>query len=353
MRKLVIIWSLVASLGIGANANAKVPAKGVQVVADEVHRRVDITIDGAAFTSYIWPTSLKKPVLFPLITDSGVTVTRGYPFDPRPNERTDHPHQVGMWFNYSNVNGFDFWNNSDAVKPERRSKMGTIVQSRVLSTQSGRNRGELVVESIWMTGDDKPLIKDTTRYIFFRRKRIRFIDQITTLQALDRVVFSDARDGLFGIRVAHWLESSQDDGKTLLDSSGRPLRREKPVAGDTTALTGVYRTGEGVSGETAWGTRSRWCTLTGRDADKHVVTLAVIDNPNNPGYPTYWHVRGYGLFAANPFGQNNFNPKLPPSEYAIEEGKTMTFRYRVILFSYAASPDEMNRETDRFQSEKE
>ena len=90
----------------------------MQVVADEANRRVDITIDGQPFTSYIWPTTLKKPVLYPLITDEGVTVTRGYPLSPRPGERVDHPHHAGLWFNYESANGFDFWNNSDAIKPE-------------------------------------------------------------------------------------------------------------------------------------------------------------------------------------------------------------------------------------------
>ena len=83
---------------------------------------MDITIDGKPFTSYIWPTSLKKPVLYPLITDDGITVTRGYPLEPRAGERVDHPHHAGLWFNYGNVNGFDFWNNSDAIKPEDRQR---------------------------------------------------------------------------------------------------------------------------------------------------------------------------------------------------------------------------------------
>ena len=98
--------------------------KGVRVVANEAQRRVDITIDGQPFTSYIWPTSLKKPVLYPLITDDGITVTRGYPLEPRPGERVDHPHHAGLWFNYGDVNGFDFWNNSDAIKPEDRAQDG-------------------------------------------------------------------------------------------------------------------------------------------------------------------------------------------------------------------------------------
>src|SRR3954463_6013176 len=67
-------------------------AKGVKVITSEAQRRVDVTIDGTPFTSYVWPTTLKKPTLFPLITSDGVTVTRGFPLDPKPGERVDHPH---------------------------------------------------------------------------------------------------------------------------------------------------------------------------------------------------------------------------------------------------------------------
>ena len=192
MRRFLVLGLLVAGFGLGsgiANAAGKdgQRGQGVQVIADEAHQRVDITIDGKAFTSYLWPTSLKKPVLYPLITDEGITVTRGYPLEPRPGERVDHPHHAGMWFNYGNVNGFDFWNNSDAIKPEGRSKMGTIYQKKIVSTKSGTDRGELVVESVWVTGEGKDILKDTTRYVFTRRKGARIIDQITTLQALDKV----------------------------------------------------------------------------------------------------------------------------------------------------------------------
>src|ERR1700683_305078 len=143
MRRLLAL-ALAAVSFAGAKALVAQSSKGVQVASDEAHRRVDITIDGKPFTSYIWPTSLKKPVLYPLITDEGVTVTRGYPLEPRPGERVDHPHHAGLWFNYGNVNGYDFWNNSDAIKPEGRSKMGTIYHTKIVSTKSGRDSGELV-----------------------------------------------------------------------------------------------------------------------------------------------------------------------------------------------------------------
>ena len=127
MRSMAVLGLVAATMLLTISTFAATSANGVQVVADEAHRRVDITIDGQPFTSYIWPVSLKKPVLYPLVTDEGITVTRGFPLDPRPGERVDHPHHAGLWFNYGNANGFDFWNNSDAIKPENRAKMGSVV----------------------------------------------------------------------------------------------------------------------------------------------------------------------------------------------------------------------------------
>src|SRR5580692_12183807 len=176
MRNLLMLGLLVGVFGLGDSRVASAAGKGVQVVADEAHQRVDITIDGKAFTSYLWPTSLKKPVLYPLITDEGITVTRGYPLEPRPHERVDHPHHAGLWFNYGNVNGFDFWNNSDAIKPEDRSKMGTILETKIVSTKSGADHGELVVESVWMTGKGDPILDQSTHYIFSHRPQERVID---------------------------------------------------------------------------------------------------------------------------------------------------------------------------------
>jgi len=347
MRRLLAAGVMIASLGLTAMAFAKAGGTGVQVIADETNRRVDVTIDGKPFTSYLWPTSLKKPVLYPLIADDGVTVTRGYPLEPRPGERVDHPHHAGMWFNYGNVNGFDFWNNSDAIKPEDRSKMGTIYQEKIVSTKSGADRGELVVTSLWVTGEGKNILHQTTRYVFSRHKGERVVDEIITLEALDQVVFHDDKEGVLGIRVAHWLESPEEKGGTFMDANGRPTT---VTATDTREATGVYLTSEGTKGGAVWGTRGRWCTLTG-NTDGHEVTIAILDHMANPGYPTYWHARGYGLFAANPLGRSIFDPKQPPFNYALPKGKTTTFRYRVILFSHATSPQEINHESEAFEAE--
>ncbi|MGH9607650.1 MAG: PmoA family protein [Terracidiphilus sp.] len=338
---------LAASFVLAPSAFAAPSAKGVQVTPDVANRQVAITIDGKPFTAYIWPTTIKKPVLYPIVDADGFTVTRGYPLHPRAGERTDHPHHVGLWFNYSNVNGFDFWNNSDAIPAARRQKMGSIVFDKIVSSSSGGKRGTLVTQSTWITGAGEPILDETTRFVFAAQPGgVRVIDRIATLHALDKAVFHDDKDGLLGLRVASWLESPTAKGGTFMDANGNITK----VKGEASpGASGVYLTSEGVKGDAAWGTRGAWCSLTGHTGD-HTVTIAIFDNPANPGYPTYWHARGYGLFAANPLGRDNFDRSQPPMNYTLEKGRTAVFRYRIVIYPRAATPKELNRESAAFDA---
>jgi hypothetical protein len=339
MRRLVVVLAGLQMMGL-----LQMVGQGVKVTPDEGRKRVDVTIDGAPFTSYLWGTAQKNPVLYPLIAPGGVEVSRGYPLAPREGERTDHPHHAGMWFSYGNVNNFDFWNNSDAIKLEDRGKMGTIHHQRIVSSKSGKQEGELVVEAVWTNGAGEDVLEQTTRYVFRSGDRQRGIDEVVTLKALRPVVFHDDKEGMLGIRVAHFLESANEKGGSFTDAEGRPT----PVAANNVpGATGGYLTSEGKQGDAAWGTRGRWCLLTGTK-DGQAETIAILDHPKNPNYPTYWHARGYGLFAANPLGQHIFDPKAPALNFSLAKGESAVFRYRVLLVAGAPTADEMNREADRF-----
>src|SRR6266446_3956939 len=238
----------------------------IRVVRDDANSRVDISIDGKPFTSYIWPTTLKKPVLYPLRTAKGTVVTRGYPLEPRPGERVDHPHHAGLWFNYENVNGIDFWNNSDAIKPENAPKMGTILHRSVVSAKSGSDQGELDVESDWVTFDKKVLLKEHTHFVFRGGPGFRSVDRITTLRALDeKADFKDEKDGVLGLRVVRALEIPSDKPEVYTDASGRATTVAKL---DNTGINGTYLTSEGKKGDAAWGTRGQWCNLSGLVGDE-------------------------------------------------------------------------------------
>lgn len=353
IRRFAPVLLFASALTLMTALPSSATAQGVQVKSDEANRRADITIDGKPFTSYIWPTTLKKPVLYPILDSDGVTITRGWPLQPRPGERTDHPHHDGLWFNYSNVNGFDFWNNSDAIPATRAPKMGTIVLDKIVSTKSGANHGELETESTWITGAGEKIIAEQTRYVFARRASARSIDLIVTFHALDKVVFNDDKDGLLGLRVARWLESPEEKGGTFTDSNGVATKVDAAANLPGVAPpTGEYLTSEGVKGEAAWSTRGRWCSLTGHNGDGHTDTIAIFDHPGNPNYPTYWHARGYGLFAVNPLGQHMFDAKQPLLDYTLEKGQSATFRYRVVIYPSTVTPEELNKEADVFAAVK-
>jgi Family of unknown function (DUF6807) len=301
---------------------------GVQVTVHEAERRVDVTIDGRPFTSYIWPTTIKKPVLYPLRTARGTIVTRGFPLDPRPGERVDHPHHVGLWFNYGNVDGYDFWNNSDAIPPERRPKMGAIYHRAITLAEGGPRQGVLEVDADWVIPDGTVLLKEHTRFVFSGSATARTIDRTTTLTAGDRAVpLADNKEGVFGMRVARQLEIPSNTPEVFTDAAGRPTTVAKL---DNTGVTGNYLTSEGKTGDSAWGTRGRWCVLSGTIGDEPLA-IAILDHPSNPGYPTYWHARGYGLFAANPLGQSELSGGRDVLDYGIPAGGHATFRYRVLI----------------------
>jgi hypothetical protein len=312
------------------------PSDRISVVANEQERRVDISIDGQPFTSYIWPTTLKKPVLYPLRTAKGTIITRGFPLEQRPGERIDHPHHAGLWFTYEDVNGLDFWNNSDAIKAENAPKMGTIVQHSMISLKSGAQQGELDVEADWVTLDKKTLLNEHTHFVFRGGASFRSVDRITTLRALDqKVSFPDAKDGMLGLRVIRALEIPSDKPEVYTDASGRATTVAKL---DNTGVNGTYLTSEGRKGDAAWGTRGRWCNLSGLVGDEPV-TITILDHPENPGFPTYWHARGYGLFAANPLGQKIFSNGREELNFFLAPRASATFRYRILISSAILTPE--------------
>ena len=332
-------------LPVSGAKGTQAAAKGVQVVANESGRRVDVSIDGKPFTSYIYPDTLKKPVLYPIRTAAGTLVTRGFPLDPRPRERFDHPHHVGLWFNHGDVNGLDFWNNSDAIPAAQAPKMGTIHHKRVIGTTSGADRGELVVEMNWVTAEGVPLLLETARFTFRGAGSARSIDRTTTLTALDRpVVFRDNKEGTLGLRVTRELEQPADKPELFTDASGNVTK--VPVL-DNTGVTGLYTSSEGLKGDAVWGTQGRWCMLGGT-IGAEAVTIAMLDHPSNPNSPTYWHARGYGLFSANVFGRKVFDPKQEELTLTLEPGKSVTYRHRVLILDSAATPESIEREYKTF-----
>ncbi len=300
----------------------------VKIVKQEPDKRVDIFVDGKLFTSYWWPDSVYKPVLYPLVSSQGTTVTRGFPITPRAGERTDHIHQVGNWLNYGNVNGYDFWGNGSEGK--RNVTGGQIKHTGIGKVAGGAGEGTLNTKASWIDPAGKELLAEKTEFHFIATGSLRIIDRIVSLTASGQAVtMKDTKEGSFGIRVARQLELPSKEDVTLTDAQGNPTT-VKQMSND--GVTGNYLSSEGVTGDAVWGTRAKWMDLYGI-IGKEKISLVICDHPSNLSYPTYWHARGYGLFSANPFGVKDFTAGKEQLNYVIAAGATLKLRYRIIISS--------------------
>jgi Methane oxygenase PmoA len=313
----------------------------VKFISKKTDKKIEVWVGNQHFTNYIFPDKdvLKKPVLFPIKSAKGTTITRGYPLEPRANERVDHPHHVGLWLNYEWVNGDDFWNNSN-TPPNPKSTYGTIVHKTIAKIKSGKKQGTLTVTADWLNKDNKVVLTETTEYTFQGIDNQRIIDRKTILTAVnDTVLFKDVKDGFFAIRVAHELEHPSKTAEVFTDNNGVET---KVAVMNNEGVTGSYRNSEGVEGEAVWSKQARWVNLRGQmGAEK--ISIALFDHPQNVGYPAHFHARGYGLFAINPLGKKVFTEGKEALNLRLEKGQSVTFQYRVVITSGETTDDMMNQ----------
>lgn len=343
MKKRLIVYVLSALLL--ATPGSLLSQTGFRIMEEESKKQVNILYNDKLLTAYCYYDSSRKPVLFPVNTVDGITLTRSYPFSLVPGERTDHPHHTGIWLNYEWVNGLDFWNNSTAIAPERRSRYGTILHQQVTAKDAYADHASLSVAAVWVRPDGRVLLQEQTTFHFRVSGNDFVIDRKTTLTAADTaVVFKDVKDGLFAIRVARELELPSKEPGNYIDRQGGISK--EPLAGQE--VTGMYYSSENQRGDSVWGSKARWVVLTGKKDGKDV-SVAIIDHPGNTGYPAYWHARGYGLFAVNPLGRKIFSNGKEELNLSLPPGNAVTFRYRVVVHSGNKPADtEMEQLADEF-----
>lgn len=268
--------------------------------------QVDVTINGRAFTSLYFGSDAPKPYLHPLRAASGVVVTRSFPMENIPGEDQNEPHHRGLWLTLGDVNGVNFW----AEGPGK----GRVVLRTLGKLVSGPEVGSLRAEFQWVAPDGNALL-DESRYMTFTQiggERIIEFEATLKPSGGEPVKLGDTKEGFFAIRVVKALQEPSDKCKT--------------------ECTGVMISSEGGQGEKGiWGKRANWVDYSGT-VEGQKWGVAIFDHPKNPKHPTYWHARGYGLFAANPFGEHDFYAdKKRDGSLTIQPGSSLTFRYRVII----------------------
>ena len=341
-------FSLLIGAVISLNATAQ-KAQQVQISHNAAMQKATITINGKLFTEFNYPDSLEKPFLYPIMASNGKAITRGFPLNPQPNDPTDHPHHIGLWMNYESVNGLDFWNNSYAIAADKKSHYGWVRTRKIGSTKSGI-KGHLSYEADWHNQAKTVLLKEQTSFEFSANENQRIIDRITSLTAQETVLFADIKDGFLGLRVAHELELPVLESKKYTDASGIVTVVK---ASKDSSVTGNYVASNGKQGDAVWATRADWCMLYGKQGTD-TTSIIIIDHPSNPGYPTYWHARNYGLFAANPLGQKIFSNGKEALNLKLEKGQSVTFKYRIVIATGKTrfSNDQIQAQQKQFQQVK-
>ena len=263
-----------------------------------------VSIDGKLFTEYRYGHSVCRPYFYPVLTPDGQRLTRGYPAERFDGETDDHYHHRGIYVAHGLVNGVDLWGEGEGH--------GSMLQRGDPEVTGGDTS---TIDGIvdWFAPEGERLLEERRSIAIRTEGDLRIIDHESDLCANHGdVTFGDTKEGgLMSIRVPTSMDA-KDKGR-IETSEGL-----------------VYDCGQGE--EETWGKQAAWVDYSGPVETGEQWGYTVVDHKDNPRHPTYWHVRGYGLFTANPFGVHDYKADDSIDEsMTITGGTTAVFRYRIII----------------------
>jgi len=313
LRPIPLLLLLVVFIGV-------LSTKGEPVELERNGQQVEVLIGGQPFTTFYFHPEVTKPFLSPLRSAQGTIVTRAFPIQTDiPGEDHDEPHQRAMYFTHGDINGFDFW--GEAAFPKwthtSRDKFGRTVFREIKQMIGGPDSGTLQATFDLVEPNGTVIAQEIQNYVFLGDAQTRTIDCEFIIQANHGAVrMGDTKEGIFAIRLVKALDSPPAH---MVNSTG--AAGEKKI----------------------WGRRADWVDYYGTVGAEDV-GIAIFDHPKNLRHPTYWHARGYGLFAANPFGIREFtHNRHEDGSYTIAAGGSLTLRYRVLIhhgdYQQARVPD--------------
>jgi len=288
--------------------------------------RIDVSRGDRRFATLNFKKDEPKVYLYPVIGPTGDPVTRDYPMKDNPiekdNKRQDHHHHRSIWCAHGEVRtpNFDgtanYWHETEPAKQDRQI-LKRIVHA---TSESGPVFVEIQAEIEWATHTGVRQFTELRTYTFFASNDERIIDIRNIFKFTDcDATFLDTKEGgILSVRTAVTMDE-------------RGVTKPKKMHGQMTNIHG--QKGE----KECWGKASGWCDYVGpvlsRDAETaSTVGIAVFDHPKNFRHPTRWHIRGYGLYTANPFGLGHFTrDKKQNGSHTWKKGEAAEFNYRILI----------------------
>lgn len=255
------------------------------------------------FGIYHFEKHAPRPYLWPLLGPGGRRMTRNFPMEDLAHEEKDHKHHRSLWTAFDEVNGTNNWSEEEGH--------GHTRHERFLNVQEGAVFGGFTAQNNWTSEEDKPILREERSLRLYNvGDDYRLFDYDITWRAeFGEVTFGDTKEaGVLAVRVATSMDGAR--GGTIENSEG------------------------GVGEAACWGHQAAWCDYSGH-VDGEVLGIAIFDHPNNPNFPTRWHVRDYGLFATNPLSKAAFDAGAA-TPFVLKNGEDVTFYYRVLLHRGAA-----------------
>jgi len=294
--------------------------------------RIEVVVAGKPFTTYYFSPDVAKAYLMPLQTASGLVISRPFPAgndvsNGDPKASSFEPHQRPLYFAHGNIDGLDFWGEAVFQKfygDHSHQAFGHMGTPKIEEVRSGEDSGTIRASFTLQDPNGRNVGREVQTFTFRGDDRTRTIDCEFTLQASDGpLTIGDTKEGTFGIRLRQDLSAPRGH---MLNSHG------------------------GTGEKEIWGKRADWVNYYG-DVAGHRVGIVVYEHPESFRHPTTWHARGYGLLAANPFGLREFNsdPKQDGS-WTIPEGKSVAFRYRVVIYDGERSQAQLATDYQQYAS---
>jgi len=286
-------------------AIASLPLSAAKITAVKVGSKINVTINGNFFTSYIFSDDEKYPFFYPVngpVSGGSVTSMRN----------AVYPHHTSLFFGCDLVNGGNYWQEG-------------LERGRIISVNAGieKEGGDTVVitdECIWARPGVLSPVKDTRRYIITApSKNMTQIDVEIALEMLMDVHILKTNHSLFSARMA--ADLAVTNGGTMINAEGA------------------------MSEKNTFGKNSPWIDYYGKRGNS-TEGLVIMQHPSNPWYPSPWFTRDYGFMSPTPmyWPQND-------KETFMKKGTVLNLRYRVLVHSGTHTDAKIAEQFERYKRE--
>jgi len=263
---------------------------------------LQITIGGEPFASYYTGSSkTPRPYFAHVKTPSGVQVSRNHP-PIEGKDSTDHDtYHPGIWLTFAGINGNDYW----------RLKKKTEHEMFVVNPEGGPGRGSFTVSNFYLDSKDSSgnrIAHEICKYTILVRQNYYLLIYDSTISSDEHdLKFGDDQEYGLGIRVQTPIEERY--GGQILNADG--LKGEK---------------GPG----NCYGKASDWCDYSGV-MDDTLIGMTIMPDPKN-FRRSWYHVRDYGLIAANLFGSKKV-AGLERNDIVVKKGEKFHLGFGIAIYS--------------------